>query len=149
MTPPIHMGLAQHHKTGLGRSLSQLFPTPKILVGKSQQSSISHSYLLENSGSQIRIKIQYLSIWTLVSLRPNTYEFWTFAPTIAPQNFGFSLSSKEKKQGFDFYDTRSHDSSIHTCRADNSRTSDLLLTFRGSQSAIKCSRRRVVSHIQW
>ena len=24
MTPPIHMGLAQHHKTGRGRSLSQL-----------------------------------------------------------------------------------------------------------------------------
>ena len=67
---------------------SRLFPTPKILVGKSQQSSISHSYLLGNSGSRIRIKIQYLSIWTLVNPRPSTYEFWTFAPTI---NLNFSI----------------------------------------------------------
>ena len=77
------------------------------------------------------------------------YEFWAFAPTIATQNFGFSLSLKEEKQGFDFHDTRSHDSSSHTCGVDNSRASDLLLTFRGSQSAIKCSRQRAVSHIQW
>ena len=111
---------------------SRLFPTPKILVGKSQQSSISHSYLLGNSGSWIRIKIQYLSIWTLVSPRPSMYEFWTFALTIALQNFGFSLLSKEKKQGFDFHDTRSHDSSIHMCGVDNSCATDLLLTFRGS-----------------
>ena len=111
------------------RKAFRLYPTPKILVGKSQQSSISHSYLLGSSGSRIRIEIQYLSIWTLVSPRPSTYEFWTFAPTITPQNFGFSLLSNEKKQGFDFHDTRSHDSSIHTRGVDNSRASDLLLMF--------------------
>ena len=33
-------------------------------------------------------------------------------------------------------------------RVDNSRASNLLLTFRGSQSAIKFSRRRAISHIQ-
>ena len=76
------------------------------------------------------------------------YEFWTSTPTIAPQNFGFSLSSKEKKQGFDFHDTRSHDSSIHTRGVDISRVLDLLLMFRGLQNAIKCSKRRTVSHIQ-
>ena len=59
----------------------RLFPTPKTLVGKSQQSLTSHSYLLGNLGSWIRTRIQYLSIWTLASPRPSTYEFWTFAPT--------------------------------------------------------------------
>ena len=130
------------------RKASRLFPTPKILVGKSQQSLISHSYLLGNSGSRIKIRIQYLSIWTLVSPRPSTYEFWTSAPTIAPQNFSFSLSSKEKKQGFDFHDTRSHDSSIHMRGVDISRASDLLLMFQGLQNAIKCSKRHTVLHIQ-
>ena len=64
------------------RKVSRLFPTLKILVGKSQQSSISHSYLLGNSGSRIKTRIQYLSVWTLVSPRASTYEFWTFAPTL-------------------------------------------------------------------
>ena len=105
-------------------------------------------YLLGNSGLWIRIRIQYLSIWTLISPRPNTHEFWTSDPIIASQNFDFSLSQKEKKQGFDFHNTRSHDSSIHTHGVDNSCASNLLLTFRCSQSAIKCSRRRAVSHIQ-
>ena len=71
-------------------------------------------YLLCNSGLWIRIRIQYLSIWALISPWPNMHEFWTSAPTIAPQNFDFSLSQKEKKQGFDFHDTRPHDSLIHT-----------------------------------
>ena len=60
---------------------SWLFPTPKILVGKSQQFLTSHSFLLRNSGSRIRPRIQYLSIWILASPRPSTHEFWTFAPT--------------------------------------------------------------------
>ena len=38
-------------------------------------------YLLGNSGSWIRIRIQYLLIWALISLRPNMHEFWTSAPT--------------------------------------------------------------------
>ena len=63
------------------RKTSWLFLTPKTLVGKSQQSSSSHSYLLGISSSRIRTRIQYLSIWTLASLRPSTPEFWTFAPT--------------------------------------------------------------------
>ena len=32
-------------------------------------------YLLGNSGLRIRIRIQYLSIWTFISPRPNTHEF--------------------------------------------------------------------------
>ena len=102
------------------------------------------SHLLGNSGFRIRTRIQYLSIWTIVSPRPSTHEFWTFAPTIAPQNFGFSPSSKEKKQDFDFHDIRPHDSSIHTGGVDNSRASDLLLMLQGSQGAIKCSRWRTI-----
>ena len=131
------------------RKTSWLFPTPKILVGKFQQFLTSHSSLLGNSGSQIRPRIQHLSIWTLTSPRPITHEFWIFTPTIAPQNFGFFLSLKEKKQGFDFHDIRPHDSSICTCGVDNSCIPDLLLTLRDLQSAIKCSRRRIVPHIQW
>ena len=84
------------------RKASWLFPTLKILIGKSQQSSISHSYLLGNSGSWIRIKIQYLSIWTLVSPRPSTYEFWTFTPTIAAQNFGFPFRQRRKNRVLTF-----------------------------------------------
>ena len=61
---------------------SWLFLTPKILVCKSQQFLTSHSSLLELSGSRIRPKIQYLSIWTPTSPRPSTHEFQTFAPTI-------------------------------------------------------------------
>ena len=64
----------------------RLFPTPKILVDKSQQFSISYSYLLRNSGSRIRIRIQYLSIQTLVSPRLSTYEFWTFFRTYSNLN---------------------------------------------------------------
>ena len=63
------------------RKASRLFPTPKTLVGKSQQSLTSHSYLLGNLGSRIRTRIQYLSIWTLASPRSNTHEFWTFTLT--------------------------------------------------------------------
>ena len=38
-------------------------------------------YLLGNSGSWIRIRIQYLLIWSLTITRPNMHEFWTSAPT--------------------------------------------------------------------
>ena len=105
-------------------------------------------YLLGKSGLWIWIRIQHLSIWALISPKPNTHEFWASAPPITPQNFDFSLSWKEKKQGFKFYNIKSHDSSIHTCGVDNSRASDLPLTFRDLQSTIKCFRRRAVSHIQ-
>ena len=40
-------------------------------------------YLLGNSDSWIRIRIQYLLIWAPTSPRPNMHEFWTPAPTIA------------------------------------------------------------------
>ena len=69
-------------------------------------------------------------------------------PQYPLKTFVFPFRRRRKKQGFDFHDTRSHDSSIHTRGVDNSRALDLLLTFRGSQSAIKCFRRHVVSHIQ-
>ena len=63
------------------RKAFRLFPTLKILVGKFQQFSTSHSSLLEHLGSRIRPRIQYLSIWTLASSRPSTHEFQTFALT--------------------------------------------------------------------
>ena len=63
------------------RKASRLFLTPKTLVSKFQQSSTSYSYLLRISGSRIRTRIQYLSIWILASPRLSTHEFWTFAPT--------------------------------------------------------------------
>ena len=67
------------------RKASWLFPTPKILVDKSQQFFISNSSLLGNLGSRIRPRIQYLSIWTLASPIPSTHEFWTFVPTTIQQ----------------------------------------------------------------
>ena len=80
--PSKQLNRIQYIRGGLSpRKASRLFLTPKTLVGKSQQSSTSHSYLLGISGSRIRTRIQYLSIWTLASPRPSTHEFWTFAPT--------------------------------------------------------------------
>ena len=70
----------------------QLFPTSKILIGKSQQFLTSHSSLLGYSGSRIRPMIQYLSIWTIVSPRPSTHEFWTFTPTFNVHNFFFKYT---------------------------------------------------------
>ena len=131
--PSKQLNRVQQIRGGISpRKASRLFPTSKTLVDKSQQFLTFHSSLLRHSGSRIRPRIQYSSIWTLASPRPSTHEFWTFAPKIAPQNFGFSPSSKEKKRGFDFHDIRPHNFSIHTCGVDNSRVSDLLLMLQGS-----------------
>ena len=120
----------QYHYIGLNKQFEPYSIDPRRNISSESFLVISHAqnfsgqtlvifnllvYLLGNSGLWIRIRIQYLLIQALTSPRPNMHEFWTFAPTIAPQNFDFSLLQKEKKQGFDFHDTRPHDSSIHTC----------------------------------
>ena len=120
----------QYHYIGLSKQFEPYSIDPKRNISSENFPVISHAqnfsgqtlvlfnllvYLLGNSGLWIRIRIQYLSIWAITSPRPNMHEFWTLAPTIAPQNFDFSLSQKRKKQGFDFHDTSLHTSSIRTC----------------------------------
>ena len=48
-------------------------------------------YLLGNSDSWIRIRIQYLLICALTSPRPNMLEFWISAPTLSFLHFSFPL----------------------------------------------------------
>ena len=94
--PNKQLNRVQYIRGGISpRKASRLFPTPKILVGKSQQFLTSHSSLLGNSGSRIRPRIQYLLIWILASPRLSTHEFWTFAPTIINDKWiPFNLISK-------------------------------------------------------
>ena len=64
-------------------------------------------YLLGNSGLWIKIRIQYLSIWALINLRPNMHEFWTSAPTdmidIYKQTFFFSFFYFKNEHSFFFF----------------------------------------------
>ena len=65
---------------------------------------------------------------------------WAFAPTIAPQNSGFSLLSEEKMWDFDIYWINYHDFLTHACGSTVSRASLLLLVFCSLRGAINCTR---------
>lgn len=57
--PSKQLNRIQYIRGGISpRKAPRLFLTPKTLVGKSQQSSTSHSYFLEILGSRIRTRIQ-------------------------------------------------------------------------------------------
>ena len=70
--------------------------------------------------------------------------FWAFAPTIAPQNSGFSLLSEEKRWDFDIYWINYHNFLTHACGSTVSRASLLLLAFRSPRGVINCNRRLYV-----
>ena len=87
----------QYHYIGPSRQFEPYSIDPRRNISSDSFPAISHArnssgqtlavfnllvYLLGNSGSWIRIRIQYLLIWTLTSPRPNMHDFLTSAPTI-------------------------------------------------------------------
>ena len=86
----------QYHYIGPSKQFEPYSIDPRRNISSDSFPTISHTrnssgqtlavfnllvYFLGNSGSWIRIRIQYLLIWALTSARSNMHEFWTFAPT--------------------------------------------------------------------
>ena len=82
----------QYHYIGPSRQFEPYSIDPRRNISLDSFPVISHArnssgqtlaifnllvYLLGNSGLWIRIRIQYLLIWTLTSPRPNMHKFWT------------------------------------------------------------------------